>query len=197
VEAESSAFEFVVVNDTHYVDEKCKPWQSAVATAMHASSPEAVFCALVGDIADGGDLEACKAIKELYGAAMGRLYTVPGNHDYLADDDRSGYDAVFPDRLNYVFRHMGWQFVGLDTTQGTKFDGTDISPATFAWLDENLPKLDQKLPSFVFTPLSSRRRRSVPPTECRRLDRAAFPPECELGSTVAIGMARAIARQDD
>src|SRR4051812_10414156 len=28
VESSSGAFEFIVVNDTHYIDEMCKPWHS-------------------------------------------------------------------------------------------------------------------------------------------------------------------------
>jgi hypothetical protein len=151
VQSESGAFEFIVVNDTHYIDAMCERWHSAVAAAMHASAPDAAFCVHAGDVADRGDLEACKMMKEIYGNAMGRLYTVPGNHDFISNDDRSGYDTVFPERLNYTFQHLGWQFLALDTTQGTQFDGTDISSTTFAWLDENLPKLDQKAPTFVFT----------------------------------------------
>ena len=33
---------------------------------------------------------------------------------------------VFPGQLNYHCAHAGWQFVGLDTTQGTDFADTLI-----------------------------------------------------------------------
>jgi len=151
VESSSGAFEFIVVNDTHYIDEMCKPWHSQAASAMQASAPDARFCAHAGDVADNGSEEACAMVKEIYTAATGRLYTVPGNHDYLSGDDRSGYDKVFPERLNYAFQELGWQFLALDTTQGTQFDLTNISPATLTWLDQNLAKLDRKAPTFVFT----------------------------------------------
>jgi len=150
-EGEAGEFEFLVVNDTHYVDPMCRPWHEAAAAAMRESAPKAVFCAHAGDVADAGDAIACATMKEIYDSVAERLYTVPGNHDYILDTDRSGYDAAFPGQLNYVFQHMGWQFLALDTTQGTQFDETDVSSATLAWLDETAPKLDLKMPTFVFT----------------------------------------------
>jgi predicted phosphodiesterase len=144
-------FEFIVVNDTHFVDAMCQPWHEAVAAAMRESAPEAVFCAHAGDLADAGDAMACVSIKEIYGSVAARLYAVPGNHDYIRGTDRSGYDAAFPSQLNYVFQHMGWQILALDTTEGTEFEGTEVPSTTIAWLDEMAPELDVELPTFVFT----------------------------------------------
>lgn len=79
------------------------------------------------------------------------LYAVPGNHDYLADDDRKAYDELFPGQLNQVLEHRGWQFIGLDTTQGTIYEKTNIQQATFDWLETNLPKLDKKKPTIIWT----------------------------------------------
>jgi len=76
---------------------------------------------------------------------------VVGNHDYLKQTDRSEYEKVFPERLNYHFEHKGWRFVGLDTTEGLKSSHTTIAASTLNWLDENLPKLDKKSPLVVFT----------------------------------------------
>jgi hypothetical protein len=76
---------------------------------------------------------------------------VPGNHDYLTNQDRSAYDTLFPNRSNYLFEHRGWQFVGLDTTQGTAWEKTKIQPATLRWADDNLRKLDHERPTVLFT----------------------------------------------
>jgi hypothetical protein len=79
------------------------------------------------------------------------LLPVPGNHDFDSAESRAGYDAVFPGKLNYSLEHRGWQFVGLDTTMGTKYDKTTIAEATLAWLDETLPKLSATAPTVAFT----------------------------------------------
>lgn len=65
--------------------------------------------------------------------------------------DRRFYDELFPGRLNYAFEHRGWQFVGLDTSEGLWYQNTEIQPHTFRWLDDHLGKLDAAKPTVVFT----------------------------------------------
>jgi 3',5'-cyclic AMP phosphodiesterase CpdA len=79
------------------------------------------------------------------------MYTVPGNHDYTPKQERKAYDDLFPKQLNYAFDHGGWQYVALDTTEGTKYQDTTIAADTLKWLDDQLPKLDKKKPLVVFT----------------------------------------------
>jgi hypothetical protein len=76
---------------------------------------------------------------------------VIGNHDHLTPDDRKAYDDCFPKRNNYRFEHHGWQFLGLDTTEGRSAYGTNVPAHTLSWLDETLPQLDKKRPTIVFT----------------------------------------------
>ena len=57
----------------------------------------------------------------------------------------------FPLRLNYYFRHEGWQFIGLDTSEGLKYEKTSVPAATLGWLDEYLPRLAPRKPTVVFT----------------------------------------------
>jgi hypothetical protein len=144
-------FEFIVVNDTHYIGEECREWHGRVAQAMKASCPHAAFCAFAGDVSDGGDEPALRAIREIYGIIGCPLAPVPGNHDHISDSDRSGYEAVFPGRLNYAFQHGDWQFLAIDSTQGVHSSDTQISEATLTWLDQAIPKLDPKKPVFAFT----------------------------------------------
>ena len=118
---------------------------------MRGSAPEAVFCLHAGDVTDRGTPAAAAAMVKLFGELGCPLHPVPGNHDYLTDLDRSGYDAVFPGKLNYRFEHAGWQFLALDTTQGTDFEDTNIAAATLAWIEDELPKLDPRQPTFAFT----------------------------------------------
>ncbi|MGB8464260.1 MAG: metallophosphoesterase, partial [Terrimicrobiaceae bacterium] len=65
--------------------------------------------------------------------------------------DRRPYEQIFGNQLNYAFEHGGWQFIGLDTTDGIEWQNTTISPTTLSWLDENLPKLDRRRPTILFT----------------------------------------------
>lgn len=146
-----SGFDFIAVNDLHFSDEKCAPFFQNVVARMRESAPKAVLCLISGDLADRGAAEQYAGLRACLDELRLPLLPVPGNHDYLTDDDRTAYDAAFPGRLNYVHKHAGWQFIGLDSTQGMEFDGTDIAPATLAWCDENLPKLDPRAPTVAFT----------------------------------------------
>lgn len=144
-----AGFTFIAANDLHYMAEDCGKWFRAMVEQMKADAPEAALCLLCGDLADGGDQPSLAAVRDIFGTLGMPLYTVPGNHDYTPANSRAGYDEVFPGRLNYRFLHGGWQFIGLDTTQGTAYQKTAISEATLAWLDAE--PLDTKLPTLVFT----------------------------------------------
>ena len=144
-------FDFIAVNDLHFSDEKCTPFFQNVVARMRESAPKAVLCLACGDLADRGTAEQFAGLRACFDRLGFPVFAVPGNHDFVTDDDRTAYDAAFPGRLNYVHTHLGWQFIGLDSTQGTDFDGTVISAATLAWCDENLPKLDPRAPTVAFT----------------------------------------------
>ena len=145
------SFDFLVVNDTHYTDEGCRKWLGRVVAAMRKSAPQAAFCLHAGDLTDRGTLGESTAVAEVFGRLGCPIYPVPGNHDYLTSDDRSGYDARFPGRINYRVDHAGWHFLALDSTEGTSSRNTTISAATLAWLDAELPKLEPSRPVFAFT----------------------------------------------
>ena len=51
----------------------------------------------------------------------------------------------------------GWQFVVVDTTEGSIYEDTVIAPETLTWLDETLPTLDPHAPTVLAThfPLAS------------------------------------------
>ena len=144
-------FDFIAVNDLHFSDEKCMPFFQNVVARMRESAPKAVLCLISGDLADRGTPAQFAALRACLDALGVPVFAVPGNHDYQTDDDRAAYDAAFPDSSNYIHTHGGWQFIGLDTTQGMEFDGTVIADGTLAWCDENFPKLDARTPTVAFT----------------------------------------------
>jgi 3',5'-cyclic AMP phosphodiesterase CpdA len=144
-------FHFLVVNDTHYRDDRCGPWLEKAIRQMRAHKEKIDFCLLAGDLSEDGKAEQLLAMKVLIGSLDLPTYVVIGNHDYFKQDVRSAYDELFPKRLNYQFEHRGWQFVGLDTTQGQLARNTTIQKPTLTWLADNLPKLDKRKPTVVFT----------------------------------------------
>jgi 3',5'-cyclic AMP phosphodiesterase CpdA len=144
-------FSFLVVNDLHALDDKCHPWFEKVVETMkgHREKPE--FLMICGDLSEGGTAKQLDAVKGIFGAAKIPYHVVPGNHDYLKTGERTHYDDLFPKQLNYRFDLHDWQFVALDSTEGTKAQGTAIGAETLEWIDGQLPKLDKKKPLVVFT----------------------------------------------
>ena len=147
----SGNFRFVVVNDIHNMTEdRCGPWLERVLAKIKAG-PQPEFCLLAGDASDHGTVAEFTPVKEAFAQLAVPHYTVIGNHDYLKQTDRSDYEKALPGRLNYQFEHRGWNFVGLNTTEGMKASKTTIHADTLQWLDDNLRKLDKKSPLVVFT----------------------------------------------
>ena len=144
-------FHFAVLNDIHQMSEgRCAAWLERITTKIKAGAkPE--FLLLAGDASDHGLAAELTSVKEALARLDVPTYTVIGNHDYLKQNDRADYDKVFPGRLNYHFEHRGWNFVGLDSTDGLKASRTNIPDVTLQWLDGQLPKLDKKAPLVVFT----------------------------------------------
>lgn len=144
-------FTFIAVNDLHAFEPACRSWFDQVVRQMKASAPGAEFCLLGGDQADGGTAAQLTLIKDSFSALGIPCHAVVGNHDYQSGTDRSPYERIFPGQINYSFTHRGWQIIGLDSSEGTKAEQTRISTTTLNWLDQNIPKLDPRRPTILFT----------------------------------------------
>ncbi len=149
-ETNSENFRFIVINDTHYMSDECGGFLDRVVHQMRWH-PGVDFCLLVGDLVEKGHRDHLAAVRDIFGQLGMPVYTVPGNHDYLSNTDRIAYDELFPKRSNYSFEHRGWQFVALDTTQGSAYEKTKVQPATLSWIGDNVPKLERAKPTVVFT----------------------------------------------
>lgn len=147
-----SGWTFLAVNDLHFAEPAvCGPWFEKVVLAMKASAPDAEFCLLGGDQANDGKRNQIAGVRDVFQGLRISVYATPGNHDYSDDGSRNDYDQLFPGQLNQMFEHRGWQVIGLDSTEGTKYINTNIQPGTFAWLDQNLPKFDASKPTILWT----------------------------------------------
>lgn len=144
-------FHFLVVNDLHSLDKRCQPWFEAVVKQMKAHQEKIDFCLIVGDLADKGTTEQLEAVRTIFEGLDMPLHAVVGNHDYLTQTDRKSFEEVFPKSINYQFEHKGWQFLGLDSTDGLRSAAVSMPKATLTWLDDTVPKLDKKRPTVMFT----------------------------------------------
>lgn len=143
------AFRFIQVNDLHAHTPECGAWLARVAASMRERKP--AFVLACGDLTDAGGEERMAEVRDALATIGAPVYAVPGNHDYLAPDDRSAYDRIFPDRLNYAFDHGGWHFAGLDTTEGQKYEQTTIAQATLDWAAAHAHETDPAVPLVLFT----------------------------------------------
>lgn len=148
--AGGEGFTFIVANDLHHLNAECDPWFETLVGQMNRHE-DAAFALLVGDLAETGQRGNLVAVRDHFARLRAPVYVQIGNHDYRTASDRTAYEELFPDRINYVFRHAGWQFVGIDSTQGTEWQNTEVQPATLKWLDGTLPTLDASRPTVLFT----------------------------------------------
>jgi len=148
---DTGTFQFIAVNDLHYLNDKCGPWFERMVKGFKTQPEKTDFVLVSGDFVEHGTSQEHGAIVDILKTLGMPYYAVPGNHDYQTQTDRKAYDQLHLGRLNYHFEHQGWQFIGLDTSEGMKSQRVNAPKATFDWLDEHLPKLDQKKPTVIFT----------------------------------------------
>jgi len=148
--SDSGDFHFAVINDIHFINEKCAAFLERVLQKLKAG-PQPDFCVLAGDLSHHGNEQELGAVKEIFARLGIPFYAVPGNHDYLTQTDRSDYDAVFANRLNYYFEHKGWQFIAFDSTEGLRADKTTIHEPAVRFLTETSKKISKTQPLIAFT----------------------------------------------
>jgi hypothetical protein len=148
---ESGPFSFVVINDAHFQSPQCPAWFERVSASIRAQASRPEFCLMVGDLTEHGTCSELGAMRDVLRSLNMPAHAVIGNHDYGSNTDRSAWDQLYPGRLNYGFEHRGWQFLGLDSSEGTGFRNTRVQPATLTWLDGHLRRLDPARPTVVFT----------------------------------------------
>lgn len=141
---------FTVANDFHHDNTGCDEWFKQLCHEL-AAQPDARFCLALGDFANTGKRSSIEAIRDTAKATRLEIWPTPGNHDNDIALTTAVYLEVFPKFLNYTFQRDGWQFVGIDTTQGKDFKDTLVSEATLQWLDDTLPGLDPSAPTILFT----------------------------------------------
>ena len=113
---------------------------------------------VLGDLAELGTREELAAAKEILDRLRAPYYPVPGNQDGppdrppgSGDAGLAAYNELFPGRRNYTFAHKGWQFVGLDTTDGSGYQQLPVTAETLAFAGRVAAELDPRRPTIAFT----------------------------------------------
>jgi 3',5'-cyclic-AMP phosphodiesterase len=150
-DVKSDDFHFLVVNDTHCIAKKDADRLERVVKQMKAHDEKPVLCLHLGDLSDHGKAPELGPVRDVFKTLGVPVHYVPGNHDYLTADDRKAYDDLFPEFRNYHFDHGGWQFVGIDSTEGKLFMASTVQKDVLKYLDDALPKLDKMKPTILFT----------------------------------------------
>lgn len=141
---------FIQVNDLHYVDENCIPFFENLVREMNKI--EGVALVLVaGDIVESGSAVQCHVMHDILGGLKVPFHVTCGNHDPLPSGDRKPWETAFGDKLNFFIENNGWQFVGLDTSDGTKVSRFDCKKETVEFAGTLPTKLDKDKPTFIYT----------------------------------------------
>lgn len=144
-------FSFIQINDTHFSSPQCPEFFKRVALSIRAHRPVPELCLVVGDLAENGTSAELGGMRDALRDFGIPFHAVIGNHDYTTQQDRTAWNQLFPRSLNYSFEHRQWQFVGLDSSEGQRYEKTRIQPMTLQWVDDRLRKLDRKKPVVLFT----------------------------------------------
>ena len=149
-------FPFAVINDLHYMGDATRAPLDALVDQLNQSDAELVL--VLGDLAEVGSREELWAARDILSRLRVPFYAVPGNHDGPPDrpvgSGSAGlavYDSLFPDRRNYYFKHGGWQFLALDTTNGSGYQNVPLPDETRRFAQRAARDLDPKLPTILLT----------------------------------------------
>jgi len=149
-EGPDTYFDFVVLNDTHYRDERCADYFEAAFGKIRAEASYD-FVLTVGDLATGGKPEELGPYKELLKLLGKPSYVVMGNHDHMGDSRQPWIDTFGRGSINFRVDHEGWTFLGLDSTNGTRSSGVVVPDETIAWIRDALRDIPADRPIVCFT----------------------------------------------
>lgn len=144
-------FTFIAINDAHFSSPRCPEFFERVTASVRSHDPGPELCLMIGDLAERGTAKELGAMRDVLRGFQLPFHVVIGNHDYLTQTDRSEWEKLFPKTLNYSFQHRGWQFIALDTTDGLKYEKTNVQLETLNWVDEKIGKLNHRRPTVLFT----------------------------------------------
>ena len=149
-DAASKPLTFLQVNDFHFADDNCVPFFEGLVKELNTIEKAALLL-IAGDLLDDGTEAQAKAIHDILGKLKMPYHVTCGNHDFHTQTDRAAFTAVFGDKFNTSFEVDGWQFVGLDSSDGLLSSSVDARKETLDFAAALPSKLDKNKPTFLFT----------------------------------------------
>ena len=138
---------FAVINDLHIYDDQCASYFEPLVKQINTEDIDLLLIA--GDLTNDSHIEQFDLFKTLFGKIKVPFRVVPGNHDLC--QGHKAWDDAFKDASNYVFDLADWQFIGLDTCDGTNYQKITILNGTLDYAKTALDKIDPKKPLVLFT----------------------------------------------
>jgi predicted MPP superfamily phosphohydrolase len=149
-DAPTKPLTFLQLNDFHYAEEACAPFFEGLVSKINQIQ-DAALLIIAGDLLDDGTADQANALHDILAKLKIPYHVTCGNHDYHTQTDRSAFTSVFGDKFNTFFEVEGWQFVALDTADGTKASNFDCKKDTLDFAASLPTKLDKAKPTFLFT----------------------------------------------
>jgi hypothetical protein len=141
---------FLQVNDFHYTEDACAPFFEGLVREFNKVK-NAALVLIVGDLLDDGTEAQAKTLHDILAKLKIPYYVTCGNHDYHTQADRSAFTTVFGDKFNTFFEVDGWQFVGLDSSDGMMPSSVEAQKPTLDFAASLPSKLDKNKPTFLYT----------------------------------------------
>jgi 3',5'-cyclic AMP phosphodiesterase CpdA len=149
---------FIHITDLHLVEPGQMLWGLDPARRLEACladierhHPDAAFCAISGDLAERGDVEAYAYLRDRLATFPFDTHLMLGNHD-----DRQNFRAMFADHplddggfVQHLREQNGGVFLFLDTLKGPPSSAGLYSPERRAWLTGMLDQAAGK-PVYLF-----------------------------------------------
>src|SRR5581483_615776 len=97
---QTEEFHFLVVNDTHYLDDGCGKWLEGVMQRMKSHKQKIDFCLMLGDLSEHGRRNQITPVRDVFQTLNMPVHFVVGNHDYLSQEDRKAFEDGCPNSIN-------------------------------------------------------------------------------------------------
>jgi len=147
--AQSSAFRFVFLSDTHVGSPTGEEDLRAAVRDINLM-PDPSFVVLSGDVTEFGSLEQLHLAKEILNGLKAPCHVIPGNHDTKWSESGATDFSRLWGEDRFVFEHGGICFIGLHEGPIMKMGDGHWAPQDVRWLAQALQNLRDTNQAIVF-----------------------------------------------
>ncbi|MDO4191485.1 MAG: metallophosphoesterase, partial [Bacteroidales bacterium] len=141
-----ASFKFAVISDIHLKSGNVAELQSVTKDIL--SQDGIAFVLVLGDVADGGDLQSLKEVKQVLDKMKLPYFVVPGNHDCKNNGVGDAYFKEVFGETHFRLLCNGNLFFGINTAELRGGDA-HIAPEDIDWLKKQLKNASKKTPIYL------------------------------------------------